>query len=236
MSSLVVREFNGKQIEQRPDDGYMDATAMCKATGKKWSHYWANTTTKDFVQALAESTGIPAESLVEMQSGRGGGTYVHPKLAMHLAQWCSPKFAVVVSGWVLDILTTGRAELAPTPADPILAMIETAKATYLMQVEQAKKLAAVESKVDAVQQTASRALQQATAAQKTADSQYGYFTVLAYAKRTGREISVGEASRVGKCLSDRLRAAGGEPQKISDPRFGFVNLYPENLLIDHFGD
>lgn len=114
MSGELVHTFNAVDIEQRPDDGYMDATAMCQANGKKWSHYWANSSTQEFVLALAESTGIPADSLVQAQSGRGGGTYVHPKLAMHLAQWCSPKFAVLVSGWVFELLTTGKARLAPT--------------------------------------------------------------------------------------------------------------------------
>lgn len=242
-TEFTIRVFNQQGISQRNADGYMDATAMCKANGKKFNDYWRNKSTQEFVEALATDAGIPASGLVEVRKGGTSaeqGTYVHPRIATHLAQWCSAKFAVAVSGWVLDILTTGKAEIlppaSPQPSDPILALLESARTTYLLQIEQAKKLTAVEAKVDTIQATADRALREAVASQKTADNQYGYFTVLAYAKRTGRNLSVGEASRVGKCLSDRLRAIGGQPQRISDPRFGFVNLYPENMLIEHFQD
>ncbi len=109
----LVRTFNGTAIEQRNDDGYMDATAMCRATGKLFADYWRNKTTQEFILAMTESMGIPIDSLVQSRVGRSGGSWVHPRVAMHLAQWCSPKFAVVVSGWVLDILTTGKTEVVP---------------------------------------------------------------------------------------------------------------------------
>lgn len=85
----------------------MDATALCKAAGKKWNDYWRLDATREFIQALAESTGIPVDSIVEQRSGRGGGTWVHPDLALSLAQWLSPKFAVQVAKWVRELLTTG---------------------------------------------------------------------------------------------------------------------------------
>ena len=37
----------------------------------------------------------------------GRGTWVHPDVAIHLAQWCSPKFAVQVSRWVREWMTSG---------------------------------------------------------------------------------------------------------------------------------
>jgi len=230
MSSLVVREFNGKQIEQRGDDGYMDATAMCKANKKQWGHYWANKTTQEFLTELASVIGIPMTGLVQIkQGGKSGeqGTYVHPRVATHLAQWCSPKFAVVVSGWVLDILTTGKAEVVPV-GDPLIANMEAMIALRKTQLEHERKLATVEAKAD-------RALQQATAARQTSESNYGWYSVLAFCKRVGRTLSVTESAKVGKELADKLRSIGGQPQRVSDPRFGFVNLYPESLLAEHFG-
>lgn len=49
--------------------------------------------------------GFPISELV--QSIRGGnpelqGTWVHPQVAIHLAQWLSPEFAVKVTKWVFD--------------------------------------------------------------------------------------------------------------------------------------
>jgi hypothetical protein len=51
--------------------------------------------------------GRTIESLVESRTGRNGGTWVRPRVAINLAQWCSPEFAVLVTGWVLELLTHG---------------------------------------------------------------------------------------------------------------------------------
>jgi len=52
--------------------------------------------------------GIPIDRLVVtvitgINTNRG--TYVHPDVAVNLAQWCSPKFAVAVSRWVREWLS-----------------------------------------------------------------------------------------------------------------------------------
>lgn len=112
--------------------------------------------------------------------------------------------------------------------DPILAQAEMVIALRHSQIEQERKLAEVEQK-------ANIALQQATAAQQTAECNYGWYSVLAYCNRVGRRVAITEAGRVGKELTAKLKALGSEPRRVSDPRFGFVNLYPESLLEEHFG-
>lgn len=62
-------------------------------------------TTKEFLSALSSVTRISVTTLV--QSIQGGtpelqGTWIHPQVAINLAQWLSPKFAVQVSKWVFD--------------------------------------------------------------------------------------------------------------------------------------
>jgi hypothetical protein len=55
--------------------------------------------------------GIPATLLVATkQHGVASeqGTWVHPDVAVNLAQWCSAKFAVQVSRWVREWMTTGQ--------------------------------------------------------------------------------------------------------------------------------
>jgi hypothetical protein len=39
------------------------------------------------------------------------GTWVHPKVAINIAQWISPKFSVQVSEWIYQLLTTGSVKL-----------------------------------------------------------------------------------------------------------------------------
>lgn len=109
--TLIPHRVDGELIEQRRIDGYINATAMCRAAGKLFGHYYENKTTRAFLGELAGVIGIPISELV--QSVRGGGpaiqgTWVHPKVAIHLAQWLSPRFAVQVTEWVYDWMT-GRA-------------------------------------------------------------------------------------------------------------------------------
>jgi len=103
--SLIPHSFNGEVIQQRARDGYINATAMCQAAEKLWGHYRERASTEEFLKELASDIGIPISELI--QSLKGGnpqlqGTWVHPQVAIHLAQWLSPKFAVQVSKWVYE--------------------------------------------------------------------------------------------------------------------------------------
>ncbi|RAO74956.1 KilA-N domain-containing protein [Dyella jiangningensis] len=102
---------NGLIIAQRQSDGYINATAMCQAVGKQFNDYTRLASTREYVDALSDETGIPVSELI--QTFKGGdtsrqGSWVHPDLAIHLAQWLSPKFAVMVSKWVREWLAGGR--------------------------------------------------------------------------------------------------------------------------------
>lgn len=111
-SGLEVREWHGTPIGRRAD-GYVNATAMCKANGKHLPHYMANDRTEAYIAALAPVVGIPTTALVESKQGGTPslqGTWVHPRLAVDLARWISPAFAVWMDGWFLESITT-----APTP-------------------------------------------------------------------------------------------------------------------------
>lgn len=72
--------------------------------------------TKAFLEALQADIGIPTSQLIQVI--RGGnvaqGTWVHPQVAIHLAQWLSPQFSVQVSKWVLDWMS-GKGQPAKLP-------------------------------------------------------------------------------------------------------------------------
>jgi hypothetical protein len=102
---LIPHPVQGGIIYQRPKDGYINATAMCQSAGRPWSRYWELPAAKAFAAELSTDLGIPISTLI--QSFKGGdvrtqGTWVHPQVAIHLAQWLSAKFAVQVSQWVFD--------------------------------------------------------------------------------------------------------------------------------------
>lgn len=102
---LIPHEVGTDTIHQRSKDGYVNATAMCTATDRKFNDYMRSKNTQDFITELLSVAGIPATDLIQTVQGgnpRLQGTWVHPDVAIHLAQWCSPVFAVQVSRFVRE--------------------------------------------------------------------------------------------------------------------------------------
>ncbi|MER9623295.1 KilA-N domain-containing protein [Mesorhizobium sp. M0222] len=113
---LIPHKAQGTIVYQRPKDGYINATAMCQAAGKEWSGYKRLATTADFLVALESVLQINRTDLVQSISGgdpRLQGTWVHPQVAINLAQWCSAEFAVKVSQWVYDWMSGNGKPVQP---------------------------------------------------------------------------------------------------------------------------
>jgi hypothetical protein len=90
-------------------DGMINATALCKAGGKLYAHWKENESTKQLITAFETSLRIPIKDLIiSIQGGNPKlqGTWVHRKVAYHLAQWISPCFAVQVSNWLDELRET----------------------------------------------------------------------------------------------------------------------------------
>ncbi|MCC5633220.1 hypothetical protein LC613_37635 [Nostoc sphaeroides CHAB 2801] len=60
------------------------------------------------------------------------------------------------------------------------------------------------------------------------------YSVVGFANLQGLEISVKEAGSKGRKASALCRKQGIEIERIHDPRFGKVGLYPESVLIEVF--
>ena len=108
---IIVHKAENRVIQQRAIDGYINATDMCKAAGKRFQAYRDLVSTGEFLDALSSNTGITVFDLIK--SIRGGqpehrGIWVHPQVAINLAQWVSPQFAVRVTEWVFEWIS-GRA-------------------------------------------------------------------------------------------------------------------------------
>ena len=110
-SGLVVRTWNDAPISRRDSDGFASATAMCHANGKEWSNYRQLDRTTAYLAALGDSLNLPADQLVlTTTSGPNHlrGTWIHPRLAVDLARWLSPQFAVFMDGWFLEAAGQGQ--------------------------------------------------------------------------------------------------------------------------------
>jgi hypothetical protein len=78
-------------------NGYVNATALCKSAGKVWNNYFQIKRTKDFLKELDlhdDKSSCPL--VMSKKGGNNKGTWVHPNVAIDLANWCSPKFQVAV--------------------------------------------------------------------------------------------------------------------------------------------
>ncbi len=98
MSELVLSQ-NSISI-QFSQDGYVNATKMCKDSGKEWKGYYRLNKTQDFLKVLSRSVKISTDLLIRtVSSGKNEnrGTFIHPRVAINLAQWISPEFDVAVS-------------------------------------------------------------------------------------------------------------------------------------------
>ena len=96
---LVSRAWNGTPISRRTTDGYVNATAMCKANGKRWTKYRESDRANAYLEALSTEARISVHALIESRAGGvdGGETWVHPQVAVDLARWISAPFAVGVT-------------------------------------------------------------------------------------------------------------------------------------------
>ena len=165
-STLIPREVNGAVLWQRESDGYWNATAMATAVGKLLNDYIRLGRTKAFLEVLSSDTGIPVSGLLLV--GKGGipsqqGSWAHPRVAVNLAQWCSPVFEVKVSGWVHELLTRGKVELKPTApqsyVEAVRELLHTLESNERLKLEKAEadtRAASFEEKATVQAQLAAR--------------------------------------------------------------------------------
>ena len=108
-------------------DGYLNATQVAKHFGKQPRDYLKTQPTQEYIAALSESLSIKNKILIDMNQlviikggsvQNGGGTWLHPKLAIHFARWLDPKFAVWCDEQIEHIIS-GSLKLEPVqPALP----------------------------------------------------------------------------------------------------------------------
>ena len=127
--ALVSRSWNCTPISRRTADGYVNATAMCKANKKRWSDYRESDRCQLYLDALSQTTEIPVFDLIQSRQGHGGGTWVHPQVAVDLARWISAPFAVWMDGWFLESIQQ------PQPAPVYKSKLQLSEAEVIALVE-----------------------------------------------------------------------------------------------------
>ena len=118
MPNLILRDWNGKSIRHR-EDGFMNLTDMCQAGGKLFGHWHGLKSTQEYLDALIRKHYRDHDN-GPIESNVGGsiettGTWGDRRVALRLAQWISPHFALQVDEWIEELLTTGSVNIGPNP-------------------------------------------------------------------------------------------------------------------------
>jgi hypothetical protein len=110
LSHEVSLSLEGMTIICRSGDGYVNATQLCKAGGREFRVWRKVQKTEDFMQELASAIPIGIAELIKYENNGSAdrATWVHPRVAINIAQWISPKFDVKVSAWVHELLVCGN--------------------------------------------------------------------------------------------------------------------------------
>lgn len=100
---IIRRTVNDTFIALRLTDGYINANALCEACDKNLEDYTHLEVTKEFMKELSKETNMQASQLMQPFTSSNptiNGTWVHPQLAINLAQWASPQLGIAVPQWV----------------------------------------------------------------------------------------------------------------------------------------
>lgn len=134
--------LSGIVVESRASDHFINATQLCKAGGKKFAQWMLLESTRELVATLKAELSSNVEiltfqkPLIETTKGRyGGGSWIHPDLAVQLAQWISPAFALQVSRWIRELFATGSVQVDSRKTDEELKRLseETQNLRYQLQ-------------------------------------------------------------------------------------------------------
>ncbi|UMZ08498.1 KilA N family protein [Acanthamoeba polyphaga mimivirus] len=113
--SIITNDINDKYANGIMGDidvivmkknGYINATKLCENSGKDFKNWTETKKAKKLIRELSSSTGISVELLAITITGGKlteiRGTYVHPKLIIQIAAWCSAEYALKVSDIVIE--------------------------------------------------------------------------------------------------------------------------------------
>jgi hypothetical protein len=128
-NNIKLLSLNNIIINSRIEDHYINANQLCKAGDKLFNDWYTLDTTKELIKVLEtemkSSNESSSENLIliditditditESNSIINSFTqdiWIHPDLAIQLAQWISPIFALKISTWVRKLYTNDKVEV-----------------------------------------------------------------------------------------------------------------------------
>jgi KilA-N domain len=119
LTKFVSKDYRGGRIRINPTSKFVCLTDICKASGKKFFDWYRQKDTQPFLNVLSLEAGIPASNLLIVGKGKTL-TWGHPQVAIDLASWCSVEMRVKITGWIFELLSTGKVDLGSTHTLPVI--------------------------------------------------------------------------------------------------------------------
>ena len=92
--NIIAKTYNSKNYHFQ-EDGWFNATLAAKQFNKKPNDWLRLLEINEYIQALSATYGkFPYVRTSRSRLDRGGGTWLHPKLAVVFARWLDVRFAV----------------------------------------------------------------------------------------------------------------------------------------------
>lgn len=108
MSNIINLDFHGRGVSFT-EHGWFNATLAAGGFGKRPVDWIRQQENQQYMDLLAEQLNCEPGSLLKTRSGRyGGGTWMHPKLAVRFAQWLDLRFALWCDLQIDELLRTGQ--------------------------------------------------------------------------------------------------------------------------------
>jgi hypothetical protein len=94
MTAFIRAEYDGVALSFQ-DDGWFNAKDAAAKFGKRPNDWLALDETREYIAALNAISNTSQNGIWhKAKRGNNGGTWLHPKLAVHFARWLDAKFAV----------------------------------------------------------------------------------------------------------------------------------------------
>ena len=124
MAIIQNFDYNGQLIQRRAD-GFVNLTQMCQANRKRIDNYLRLKQTQDYARVLSQS--LTSEVVESEIGGSNPSTWGHPSLAINLARWISPEFAVWCDAHIFNLMVSGSTSIDINPVQEMKLKLELAK-------------------------------------------------------------------------------------------------------------
>jgi acetolactate synthase small subunit len=218
----TVFNYNGENITFHLGNGnvMVNLTEVAKAfPNKNLSQIINSLEIREYVEKLSKLKNYSlAENqlLITIRGGNENGTWAHQRVALRVAQKLSTDFAIWCDERIEELITKGQTSLKPL--SPIEILVQSAQ----MLLEQDKRINKVENKLNVLEaKTTTRP---------------DYFTIVGYGTLHHVFVNLKQASSLGRKASEICKKRGIQTDRIPDPRFGEVKMYPSEVLDEVFSN